>query len=133
MKHFNNNQTMKKLAKCLPFVLLLLGCGGGKTYTIEVHNQSAKRFDSVQVFIEAGSGKQPVVNFGPLLPGQAMPPLAIGELLGGYHREALGKAIFYAADTVIRGYGPYNEGAPLYKHYKMTIDSSLQVKWAEWN
>lgn len=124
---------MKSVLKLLPLLLLLISCGRGKTYTIEVQNLSAKRFDSVQVFIEAGSSKQPVVNFKPLLSGEVMPPLAIGELLGGYHRETLGKAVFYAADTVISGYGPYNEGLPVYQHYKITIDSSLQVKWKEWN
>lgn len=124
---------MKKIKQYLPLALFLTSCGGGTSYTIEVQNLSAKSFDSVQVFIEAGSSRQPVANFGPLPPGQAMPPLTILEPKGGHHREALGRAIFYAADTVIRGYGPYNEGASLYNHYKMTIDSSLTVKWEEWN
>lgn len=104
---------MKKIARCLPLALLLTSCGGGISYTIEVQNLSAKSFDSVQVFIEAGSSRQPVVNFGRLPPGQAMPPLTIVEPSGGHHREAQGRAVFYAADTVISEYGPYNEGLPV--------------------
>jgi hypothetical protein len=127
-----NSQTMKKLSRCLPLAMLLVSCGGGKTYTVEVQNQSAKGFDSVKVFIDTAPGEQPAASFGPLKPGQAMPPLTVGEIFGGHHQKMSGTAIFYAADTMIRNNAPYNGGMNVNGHYKVTIDSSLQVKWAEW-
>jgi hypothetical protein len=74
---------------------------------VEVQNASAKAFDSVQVFIENTPGGQPSASFGPLRPGQSMPPLTVTELFGGPQGDILATAIFYAADTVIRCNGPY--------------------------
>jgi len=124
---------MKKLVKCLPFALLIAGCGGGKSYTIEVQNLSAKRFDSVHVFIDTSPDEQPAAKFGEMLPGQVLPPLTIGEIFGKQHQKMTGTVIFYAPDTVIRQAEAYTGGMVAFKHYKITIDSSLQVKWAEWN
>jgi hypothetical protein len=117
--------------KALPLALLLAGCGG-KTYTIEVQNRSAKRFDSVHVFIDTAPGEEPAARSGPLVPGQSMPPLTVGDALGGRHQKMGGTAVFYAADTVLRNPGPYTGGMVVYDHYKITIDSSLQVKWEQW-
>jgi hypothetical protein len=124
---------MKSVFKFLPLALLLASCGGGKTYTIEVHNQSAKRFDSVHVFIDTSPGEEPAVKYEPLGPGQSMPPLTVGEIFGTQHQKMTGTAIFYAADTVIRRPGSYTGGMVVFKHYKITIDSSLQIKWEEWD
>jgi hypothetical protein len=41
--------------------------------------------------------------------------------------------IFYAADTVISRAGSYTGGMVMYAHYKMTLDSSLQVMWKQWD
>jgi hypothetical protein len=123
---------MKKIITCLPLALLLISCGGGEAYRVEVQNQSAKHFDSVHIFIHESPGGEPTVKSGPLKPGETMPPLAIGELLGRSQPKMGGTAIFYAADTIIRYQGPYDEGLVMYNHYKVTIDSSLQVKWQEW-
>lgn len=132
---------MQKILIYLLPIMLLVGCGSNEAYTIEVYNQSAKGFDSVHIFIDTSPGLtsqsgrptvQPVVNYGPLLAGEAMPPLTIGELLGRSQPKMGGTAIFYAADTIIRYEGPYDEGLAVCNHYKITIDSSLHVNWAEW-
>jgi hypothetical protein len=125
---------MKKLARSLPFALLLLGCGGGNSYTVEIENQSAKRLDSVHVFINASVGDEPTVKSGSLLPGEAMPPLSVGEIFGGGNNaKTTAAAIFYAADTVIKSTMPHNGITGADGHYKATIDSGLQVTWKVWN
>jgi hypothetical protein len=73
---------MKKIARCLPFALLLTSCGGGISYTIEVQNLSAKGFDSVHVFIDTSPGEQPAAKFGKMLPGETLTPLTVGEIFG---------------------------------------------------
>jgi hypothetical protein len=123
---------MKKIITSCSLALLLISCGSDKPYTIEVHNQSAKRFDSVHVFIDTGPSGEPAVKYGPLGPGKVMPPLTIGELLGRGQPKMGSTAIFYAADTIIRYQGPYDEGLIQFNHYKISIDSGLQVRWAEW-
>lgn len=124
---------MKSAFKFLPLLLLCISCGGGKTYTIEVQNLSAKSFDSVHVYIDTSPGEQPAAKFGKLLPGETLPPLTVGELFGSGHQKMTGTAIFYAADTIICRAGSYTGGMVVYEHYKITLDSSLQVKWEEWN
>jgi hypothetical protein len=124
---------MKKIILCLPLALLLASCGGGKSYTIEVENLSAKSFDSVHVFIDTSPGEEPSAKFGSVLPGETLPPLTVGEIFGTHHKKMTGTVIFYAADTVIRRAGSYTGGMVVYGHYKITLDSSLQVKWKEWD
>lgn len=124
---------MKKIARCLPLILLLASCGSGKSYTIEVQNLSAKSFDSVHVFIDTSPDEEPAAKFGKILPGETLPPLTVGEIFGKQHQKMTGTVIFYAADTVIHRAGSYTGGMVVFEHYKITLDSSLQVKWEEWN
>jgi hypothetical protein len=106
------------------------GCGGGQTYSIEVQNLSAQRLDSVQVYIDAEQGDKPTTSFGPLRPGQSIPPLTVGALFTRERGQLSATAVFYATDTVVHSNGPHN-GMIQYKRYKITIDSSLRVNWAE--
>jgi hypothetical protein len=124
---------MKKIKLCLPLALLLASCGSGKTYTIEVQNLSNKGFDSVNVFIDTSPGEQPAAKFGKILPGETLPPLTVGEIFGTQHQKMTGTVIFYAADTVISRAGSYTGAMVVYEHYKITLDSTMQVKWKEWN
>lgn len=124
---------MKSALKFLPLLLLLISCGRGKTYTIEVQNLSAKRFDSVHVFIDTSPGEEPAAKFGSVLPGETLPPLTVGEIFGTQHQKMTGTVIFYAADTVIHRAGSYTGGMVVYEHYKITLDSSMQVNWEEWS
>jgi hypothetical protein len=101
------------------------GCGGGQHYAIELHNRSAKAFNGVQVLVDGT-----LIIHDSLRPGQSIPPLEVGQVFGSARQQLSATAIFYAADTVVRSSGPYN-GMIHYKRYKITIDSSLQVKWTE--
>ena len=124
---------MKKIKQYLPLALFLASCGGGTSYTIEVQNLSAKSFDSVHVFIDTSPGEQPAAKFGKVLPGETLPPLTVGEIFGTQHQKMTSTVIFYAADTIIRAAGSYTGGMVIYEHYKITLDSSLQIKWEEWD
>jgi hypothetical protein len=107
------------------------GCGGGKGYSLEVQNLSAKVFDSVQVFVDTEPGEGPTASHGTTLrPGQSMARLEVGELFTMGREQLPAMAVFYAADTVVRSNGPHNSMIQ-YKHYKITIDSSLRVNWGE--
>jgi hypothetical protein len=121
---------MKKMKRCLPLALLLASCISQKSYRVEVQNLSAKRFDSVYVFINSSTDQIPTVKSGSLSPGEAIPPLDVGSFSTGVSSKTdKVTAIFYAADTVIKAdmSNDGEKGANL--HYKATIDSSLQVKW----
>lgn len=121
---------MKRMKQCLPLVLLLTSCGGGKSYTVDVQNQSAKRFDSVHVFINTNTGDAPAIKSGSLLPGDAIAPLSVGQISSwGKNQPTKVTVIFYAADTVIKSSMPPQAEVGTNARYKAIIDSSLQVNW----
>lgn len=122
---------MQKITTYLLPIILLMGCGSGQSYTVEVQNLSAKSFDSVQVFVNTNTNGKPTVQFGNLLPGETAPPLAVGKILGTQQPKIKGMAIFYAADTVVRYQAADVNSATNNNYYKISIDSNLRIKWEE--
>lgn len=121
---------MKKMKRCLPLALLLASCINQKSYRVEVQNLSAKRFDSVYVFVNSSTDQIPAAKSGSLSPGEAIPPLDVSNIsTWGSRKTDKVTAIFYAVDSVIKAEISIEGEKRTYLHYKAIVDSSLQVKW----
>lgn len=111
-------------------IFLLANCGPA-TYTIHINNLSAKAFDSINVLIISTQGNKVNLKFEGVAPGEVVYKTISGNAINAKHDIAI-VPVLYASDTTIRNWGTYNDLGVFKENYKMTIDSSLKIKWEEW-